>query len=235
MLFGMLLVLPGCIAMPESEKLVYEPRGLPLAPTDEVVAFVSEEARTGKAGDYPINDAGLVRRAFEEGFHKVRADIKVQWADKGLYEACFEKSREAEDNRSVRVVSPDLGAAGCRALVDRRGARYVISIGGLHTISSWTFSNAEGHVGNKHAHTFALGAHVFDAAGGKSVCNVNESNSGESQEFVALLLFIPIAGARLLDESFFWKDVAVRTGYGIGGCFVEPGAGKPGDSGARSQ
>jgi hypothetical protein len=230
-LLGLFAGLSGCVAMPASEEPYYDARGLPLVASDGVVGFVA--TTTQESNDppyfeyYPIKDVETVVGAFEDGFHKLRSDAKIQWADENMREACFPPgSSDTDPSTGGRVVRPALGAARCQVLVDRLDIRYMISIGGVQTISSRTVSDGSGNVGEvgkRRDHTFALDASVFDVASGRSVCSVSEVSSGKSMEILVIsALIVPIPVVKLLDENLFWKDVTFRAGYRIGGCFVQP-------------
>jgi hypothetical protein len=220
---GLLLFLPGCwVAMPPPAQLSYEPRGLPLGASAALVAFVwagSEAKDPNPSGlvYHPINDLETVKRAFEDGFHKLRPTADIQWADEIIREACFGRSTESGPNSSSHFLAPDLSAAKCQALTKKMGVRYLISIGGEHEISTSTMADGK-CLGKRHEHTFILDASAFDTTLGESMCASSNRSQDVSNEFVCL--FFP--GARLLDETYYWKDLALRTGYAIGGCFVKP-------------
>ena len=232
---GLILLVGACVSTPTSKELAYQARGLPLVTSGTVVAFLSAKvpSETHQASGSELE---LLMRAFEDGFHKVRPDAKIQWADETLLQACVARSTEYPST----FVTPDSSGAKCQELINRWGVRYVISIDGVH--ASYTAHQggqlfAGGWAYDEDGiHTFGVSAFVFDeVARGKGVCKVSVQRSGNSMTTVLGLFYvIPIPMMRLVDEGAFWRSVAHEAGYGIGGCFVPPDAEKPSGSGIRN-
>lgn len=127
------------------------------------------------------------------------------------------------DPSGAVLVIPDLGAAECRALVEQRSIRYLVSAAGLRAAKP-TIEPHDVTLEFTHSHAFDLFARAFDTRSGSSVCEGGALERGSSMVGVGFLpYFIPIPLFRALDESGYWMRVGWYTGEKIGGCFVQPG------------
>jgi hypothetical protein len=230
-LYGVVLSarLSGCVVMPEGPLKTsnYEPRGIPLAATESVVVFVSTEIAPMaplKGGDrLPLTSPRSVTDRFLKGFRAVRQDANIELGDEFLRETCFEKGTKSVlgEGRPV-LVMPSLDAPDCRALVEARGIRYLISVSGSRLIFPVTGEPVQMSVFAQQEHQFEVIARAVDAKSGAVVC---EERSVEYATWHGgvIWLYIPVPYFQFMDDSAHWERAGWYTGNKVGGCFVQPG------------
>jgi hypothetical protein len=193
-------VLSACVATPQGSPVAgsYERRGLPFDATETVAIFVSTEVSLTDADKavglqlFPISTADAVSQGLREGFHSMRSDGQLALADEALRKACFDsgtKSIESGDFSGAVLVVPNLSATQCRALVEQRGIRYLVSAAGRRHTSSRTNVEFPG-ISVTHSHTFRLLARAFDTTSGSSVREGSGMAQGDSSENIFFFYFM---------------------------------------------
>jgi hypothetical protein len=186
----------------------------------------------------PISDKRLVQKAFLEGLRSVRPDAQVAVVDEQLRQVCFgASSLSSVIGRGVLIV-PDFNAVSCRALLDQRGIRYLISATGDHlrsTLSYFDATNNSLDFNRSHRDVFQVSARTFDAKSGSVVCEDSAFEVAHTTDVAALLVIIPFAKTTIVYESAYWEHVAWLAGARTGSCFLEPAKAEPQSSGATKE
>lgn len=238
MLFGLLpcLLLAGCAVAPSGSlpAAAHEGRGLALSPTDVVAIYVSTDVAPRAPQDSAVHASAIgspasVVEGFMEGFHVSRPDAKLAVADEPLRRACFDKVSTTVTSAGSVLVSPDLSREACRDVVNQRGIRYIVSIGGL---LETTRSAPGGGIGpfslwvaGEARYAFALDAIAIDTQS-RAVVFEDCQRSAASATYMVMVFPLPLPLARFVNESAYWKDASRYAGYKAGACFVPPGAKK---------
>jgi hypothetical protein len=230
---AVLVTLAGCVSAPKTPMAREDlpAGGVRLAEGDAIAVFVGshvapvEKGATDRFERTPVGNVEELRRAFVEGFRVQRGDARIEFADEALRSACFAETGEAAPGGFV-LAQPATGDAACRALLAERRIRYLASVGGARSTTTTNELIAGGGIGVMalHDHVYEIGARVVDASTGAIVCEATRADTGSSGEgfMIGAIAFaaFPLPLFRFSDDTAFWKDVAWRTGYAVGACFV---------------
>lgn len=237
---AILAILAGCVSAPKTPMVREDlpAGGVRLAEGDAIAVFVGtrvapvEQGAADRFERAPMGNVEELRRAFVEGFRVQRGDARIEFADETMRGACFAETDKAAPGGFV-LAQPATGDAACRALLAERRIRYLASIGGARSTTTKNEVIAGGGIGVMalHDHVYEIGARVVDASTGAIVCEATRAETGSSGEgfmigAVAFAAF-PLPLFKFSDDAAFWRDVAWRTGYAVGACFVA-GGGVPG-------
>jgi len=231
------MMLSACVSTPEGSPALSggQSRGRILSASDTVALFVSTGISPTNANSIlPISDKESVHHGFMEGFRAVRPDVQILVADEALRKACFDTGISSLEPRGAELVAPDLSDPTCRAWVENRRIRYVVSATGSRSTTSSIESLGFGFR-TEHSHVFRLLARTFDTTSGSCVCEDWAMASALSGEGVALIYgVVPIPAVTVLDEPAYWARVGWLAGARVGTCFVQPseGTGAGGESSA---
>jgi hypothetical protein len=230
---AMSALLAGCIEAPKGPLVPFEYThvGVSLPGSTVVTIFVSTELssrdlREQEGRVSPIASPALVSEAITAGFRALRSDVQLTAGDESLRRACFDTGTRSAHREwaDAVVLVPDPSRVPCRALMDERGIRYLVSVAGYR----WTGSQdgqqwASTAFGWETPQVYSLTAQVIDATNGAVVCGASDHERATSSVGVAWL-YIPIPVFSIVDEPAYWKRVGWNIGNKIRGCFLQPAA-----------
>jgi hypothetical protein len=250
------MMLAACVSAPKGAPTTHgEARGHPLAATDTVAVFLSTEVLADrKASEVasaapaeslasiairPAGDIDAIRKSFLKGFNSARPDAPVVWVDEPLRLACFESGTKSPESDRAILVKPDLSGVRCRALLEERRIRYLVSMTGWSETTSRTAAVTiwpGGGVSTKRDHLFEFVARVFDTASGLDVCGDRAWEIAQSENkggltvppYVPFPLPVPIVSITTVDEPAYFARAAWVVGARVGACFVAPAIIEPG-------
>jgi hypothetical protein len=208
------------VVFPEgpSETASYELRGIPLAATETVAVLVSTElapiepTKGGGILSSPLASPASVANAFMKGFRAARQDAKIELADEPLRNACFDKGTKSvlAPGRPM-LVMPALDAPDCRALVETRGIRYLVSLSG----NKWTYPSTVEPVQlsflGSQTQSFDVISRAIDARSGAVACEESYYVTATWHGGV-IWIYIPVPYFQFVDDSAHWERAAWHTG-----------------------